>query len=102
MIGRTKQPKVFTSYPCLDIDLETNEKSDMSEKNEKHSAAVIFLQLFNSCNMHDDDYNKMRDFTKGKSSYDRTIMWLCQMAEFLETGKLPTIGEVTVIEQVLH
>ena len=102
LTSRSKQPKVFTSYPCLDISTEQNEESDLSEIKEKHAAAFIFLQLFQSCNLHDDDYNKMRDFTNGESSYDRTVVWLCQMAEFLETGKVPTFGEISVFEEVSY
>ena len=102
LTSRSKQPKVFTSYPCLDISTEQNEESDLSEIKEKHAAAFIFLQLFQSCNLHDEDYNKMKDFTNGESSYDRTVIWLCQMAEFLETGKVPIFGEISVFEEVSH
>ena len=48
--------------------------------------------------MHDDDFNKMKDFTHGDSSYVRTVVWLCQMADFLETGRVPNMGEIPVTE----
>ena len=68
------------------------------EQNEKKSAALLFFQLFRSCNMHDDDFKKIKDFTHGNSSYVRTVVWLCQMADFLETGRVPNMGEIPVTE----
>ena len=44
----------------------------------------------------------MRDFIFGKSLYDRTAIWLCQKAEFLETGNKQISDEITVIENATH
>ena len=52
--------------------------------------------------MNDKDWGKMRDFVYGKSSYDRTAVWLCQIAEFLETGNKQKSGEIPVIENATY
>ena len=49
--------------------------------------------------MHLDDLGILNDFVYGISSYDRTVMWLCQYAEFLETGRKPSMGEISAIEK---
>ena len=41
---------------------------------------------------------KIRHFVFGGSSYDRTVIWLCQLADFMETGNLPNMGEIPVYE----
>ena len=47
MISRSKQPKVFTSYPCL--DLETNEESDIYYNIKVTMFIYILENLFRRC-----------------------------------------------------
>ena len=99
MLSRSKEPPLFTSYPTLDLRKNVSEEERNSqEKVQKQAASMIFLQLFKCYNMNDKDWDKMRDFIYGKSSYDRTAVWLCQIAEFLETGNKQKSGEMPVIE----
>ena len=100
MISRSKEPPQFTRFPYQDLDsMETEENNESQEDSkEKEAAMVIFLHLFKFCNLHDNDFKKIKHFVYGSSSYDRSVIWLCQLADFLETGRLPTMGEIPAYE----
>ena len=100
LISRSKEPPLFTRFPHEEIDsMQTEQEKEIQQDiDEKVAAMVIFLHLFKSCNLHDTDYKKLRHFVFGKSSYDRSVIWLCQLANFLETGKLPVMGEIPADE----
>ena len=103
MLSRSKEPLLFTGYPVLDLrSVVSDEESSSQEHEQKKAATLIFLQLFKCFNMNDKDWGKMRDFVYGKSSYDRTAVWLCQIAEFLETGNKQNSGEIPVIENTTY
>ena len=100
MISRSKEPPQFTRFPYQEEDSMETEQDNASQEDrkEKEAAMVIFLHLFKFCNLHDNDFKKMRHFVFGSSSYDRSVVWLCQLADFLETGRLPTMGEIPAYE----
>ena len=100
LISRSKEPPLFTRFPHEEKDnMETEQENVVQEDlEEKIAAMVIFLHLYKACNLHDKDYKKLRHFIFGKSSYDRSVIWLCQLANFFENGKLPTMGEIPVDE----
>ena len=58
----------------------------------------VLGHLFKFCNLHDEDFKKIKHFVFGSSSYDRTVIWLCQLADFMEAGNLPSMGEIPVYE----
>ena len=103
MFSRSKEPPLFTNYPVLDNQSKVSEEeTSPHEQVQKQAASMIFLQLFKCYNMNDKDWSKMKDFVFGKSSFERTAVWLCQIAEFLETGNKQKSGEMPVIENATY
>ena len=99
-VAFNKNATAFTSH--LTMKIKEKRKHDVVnsvEYHEKRAAGATFVKLFDSFKMHSDDLGILNDFVYGLSSYDRTVMWLCQYAEFLETGRKPIMGEILAIEK---
>ena len=97
-----KNANAFTSHSSMHLKEKRKHVLDSDEFKEKRAAGEIFVRLFGSLELHSDDLEVLNDFVYGNSSYDRTVQWLCQYAQFLEMGTKPNTGEITVFETLFN